>query len=206
MFQMNQERLTKLNWISDTVIISLLWGLFLILGAGVFTVFPATYTVMILVRQRMVHKESWIGLREFWKYLKKNFFKVNCYGIVMVFILKCGILYLRMSQNIDNYLEPLFVWFAYFLIVFCLFWQYYTVVLMTQLSYSWRKLSYYSLIMIISCPIHSILLLGVLLLCLETLSIVWWILPFGGIAIIIEISERIIFHAQKVIIDRQNRM
>src|SRR5690625_3940461 len=71
--------------VSKLAYINLLWILFSLMGLLAFGIFPATIAMFTVLR-KMVLKQDFNMFSVFWKTYKKEFFKGNLLGIVLVII------------------------------------------------------------------------------------------------------------------------
>jgi uncharacterized membrane protein YesL len=98
---------TFCDWVARLAYINLLWILFTLSGFVIFGFFPATIAMLATLRQ-FIRKNHPPVFQTFWQYYKKEFFKSNKLGLMIVaigFILYLNITFLQStSTNMSSFL------------------------------------------------------------------------------------------------------
>ncbi|WP_456274665.1 YesL family protein [Bacillus sp. AK031] len=87
------------EWVAKFAYINLLWMGFTILGLGVFGLFPATASLFTILRKWIMGESELPVFRTFWHTYRKEFFKANGLGIVVVML--AGLLFVDLYY-MDN--------------------------------------------------------------------------------------------------------
>ncbi|SDM43256.1 YesL family protein [Bacillus sp. OK048] len=75
-----------LEWISRLAFLNLLWISFSLLGLVIFGFFPATVAMFAVARKWMLGDEELSIFKTFWTAYKREFFKSNLLGIILIAI------------------------------------------------------------------------------------------------------------------------
>src|SRR5690625_6019457 len=70
-----------MEWISRFAYIQILWLLFTLLGLGLLGFFPATISMLAVMRDWFLSKPDSPIFRTFWSYYKKEFIRANLFGM-----------------------------------------------------------------------------------------------------------------------------
>jgi len=180
----NEGGIYKLaEWISRLVYINILWLLFSILGLGIFGIMPATLAVFAIVNKWQNGQESFQVLREYWKYYKDSFLRINLLGLIMLVvgaILYIDLNYFQAAQGVFNqiikYIFYLFI-FLYLIdliYIFPLFLKY-----EIKLRYIIKNALFFALL----TPVETVKIILVLVI----IALLFWflpsLLPFLGVSL-----------------------
>lgn len=75
-----------LDWITKLAYLNILWMFFTVLGLIVFGLFPATAATFAVVRRWVIGETDIPVFKTFWKVYKKEFFKSNLLGYILLVI------------------------------------------------------------------------------------------------------------------------
>lgn len=74
------------EWVYRLLILNVLWLGFALLGLGVLGIFPATHALFSLLRKWTMNKRSVNIPKDYFYYYRKDFWKINALGYVLVLI------------------------------------------------------------------------------------------------------------------------
>lgn len=74
------------EWITKLAYLNLLWLGFSLLGLGIFGFFPATVSMFTVVRKWMIGETDIPIFQTFWRTYKKEFFKSNGMGLIVLIV------------------------------------------------------------------------------------------------------------------------
>ncbi|MEK3888125.1 YesL family protein [Bacillus sp. FSL K6-3431] len=153
------------------VYVNLLWIAFTLLGLGLFGFFPATAAMFAVIR-KWIMKETEIAIfQTFWKHYKSDFMKMNAFGFFFSII---GLFFIYDLSLIKFQEGTLFIFLYYFvLLLFLLFILslLFFFPIYVQYEFSWKQYIKQSLLMALSSPIESLMIVGGLI-------IVWFTITF----------------------------
>lgn len=168
--------------IMNLAYLNLLWIFFSLIGLGIFGVFPATATMFALLRQEML-KDLMPTFKLFFKYFKKNFWKSNLIGWIVLFtsyIIYLDfklITYLKGNMKIIMYFSLLAVAFIFLFASFYLFPVY------AHYDLKIKNYFFISLIIIFIHPIQTLLIGAASLLHLYLIFNFPALIPFFGVSV-----------------------
>lgn len=161
------------EWISRLVYVNLLWILFSLLGLGIFGIMPATLAMFAIIKKWQNGQASIKVFREYWKYYKDSFLRINLLGLILLLVgvvLVIDLNYFRSAEGIFNLLVKYFFYLLIFLYIidliyiFPIFLKY-----QTKLRYIIKNALLFALL----TPLETIkIVLG-----LVVVILFFWILP-----------------------------
>jgi uncharacterized membrane protein YesL len=192
------------EWITRFAYINILWVLFTLVGGILFGFFPSTVAMFAIVRDWLRGNTEEPVFSAFLTYFKKEFWKSNRLGIVIVatsFLIGLDFWYIQ-----ADFREP-FTWthiplFAFMLLF--LFFSFYLLPAFVHFDLSVRQLIKQAFLIMLIHPLHTLLIL----LCLGSLFLIMSRVPalafiFGGSAYAF-ITTWISLHAFKRIQGKQS--
>jgi uncharacterized membrane protein YesL len=113
------------DWIYRLALINILWLFFSIIGLIIFGFFPATVAMFTIIRKSVL-KEDVPIFRTFWLTYKKEFFKSNLLGLILVvigYIFYLDLIFLKSTSGLIQFLyAPMLVMsFVYMLMLLYIF-------------------------------------------------------------------------------------
>lgn len=97
------------QWISRLAYINLLWLLFMALGLFVFGAFPSTIAMFAIIRKWIKGETALPVLSFFWEIYKKEFWKANRLGAVLLGISMVLYLDWRLISSMQGLLYPILI-------------------------------------------------------------------------------------------------
>jgi uncharacterized membrane protein YesL len=180
---LNSAIYTIFEWITRFAFINILWVLFTLAGGILFGFFPSTVAMFAIVRNWLRGNTEEPVFSTFLTYFKREFWKSNRLGIVIIAIallIGIDIWYIQMD------LRELFTWthiplFAFMLLF--LFFSFYLLPAFVHFDLSVRQLIKQAFLIMLIHPLHTLLML----LCLGSLFFIMYRVPalafiFGGSA------------------------
>lgn len=171
------------TWIIRIFTLNLLWIFFSLLGLLIFGLFPATIAMYTVVRKWIKGNKDIPILRNFWDSYRTNFLKANILGFIQFVI--AYIIYIDYS-----FLDTLSGWSAVLLnmiliSVFILFSVVLLFIFPVYVHYELKIFQYIrlSIIIGISYPIQTILMLFCVVLCYVIIHVIPGFLLFSGSAL-----------------------
>lgn len=168
--------------IMNVAYLNLLWIFFSLVGLGIFGIFPATAAVFALLRQEMVNDVT-PTFTLFFKYFKKEFWKINLIGWILV----CAGYVMYLDFTLITYLEGNMERFMYFSLVaiafILLFLSIYLFPVYVHYDVTIKRIYFISLMIIFTHPIQSILIGVVSYLHLYIIYNVPGLIPFFGLSV-----------------------
>ncbi len=170
-----------MEWITRFAYINVLWILFSLVGGIILGFFPSTIAMFAIVRDWLRGNTDLPVFKTFWGYFKKEFWKSNRLGLViMAIVLLIGIDIWYIQINLNN----LFTWISIplfaFMLLFLIFLFY---IFPSFVHYDLKivQLIKNALLIMLINPLHTFLIV----LCLGSLYFVMNFLPalafiFGG--------------------------
>jgi uncharacterized membrane protein YesL len=170
-----------MEWITRFAYINVLWILFSLVGGIILGFFPSTIAMFAIVRDWLRGNTDLPVFKTFWGYFKKEFWKSNRLGLViMAIVLLIGIDIWYIQINLNN----LFTWISIplfaFMLLFLIFLFY---IFPSFVHYDLKivQLIKNALLIMLINPLHTFLII----LCLGLLYFVMNFLPalafiFGG--------------------------
>lgn len=164
-------------WLSNFMLLQLLWFLFTLVGLGVFGVFPATAAVYQVVYKWITHHTDISIYRTFKSYYKEYFIRSNIVGLIAVGFTLFLYLDLRISilyiQSLIFYYFILLVLFSFLIISLYL----YTI----QSRYSLSILNTFkqSFLIAFTSPLETL----AMVISLIVILVLFWKLPFLAILV-----------------------
>jgi len=78
--------ITFCNWFGFLFLMNIYWMLMVILGGGIFGLFPATSALLLMLR-RFINKDNKVGIKHFFIEWKKEFLVSNLVGLPIVLVM-----------------------------------------------------------------------------------------------------------------------
>lgn len=114
------------EWISRFAYVNVLWFTFMVMGIGIFGVFPATVALFAIIRKWLMGESTGPILQTYWKIYRKEFVKSNLLGLLIVvigFILYVDLAYLPVTGAIYTVIRyaVIAISFAFFILALYIF-------------------------------------------------------------------------------------
>lgn len=186
-----------MTWLSNMVHVQVLWVLSIFLGIIVVGFFPATLSMFVVIRKLIIEKESFSINNVFWKNYKKEFFKSNVIGFIL---LLTGLLiryYLALSLTLGNNLSFIYTLLSIFFSVVFVSLILWILPIYTHFIISPKNYFKTTLILMLSFPLHTIgMFFAVTIFYLSTVQFPV-LLPFVSVAILAHFVTYIVLDAVK---------
>lgn len=202
LFDYNSRLMRFLNYVGDMIQLNVYWLLGSLTGLIVFGLFPSTKALVSVLRDRIYGKNDALT-RPFISYYKQNFWRTNIKGYSFFGGLVLLLVYLRMAQNIQNSLSGIFIWLSYGLFVMYILIAIYVLILSVHLTHPTKVIIKYSIVLMVSCPIHTLLVIIVIGVFIWSIKVLPMFLSVLSIALLFDLITRIIKHCQFIIIKVQ---
>src|SRR5690625_6046074 len=92
-----------MEWISRFAYIQILWLLSTLLGLGLLGFFPATISMLAVMRDWFLGKPDSPIFRTFWSYYKKEFIRAYLFGLILVLFISTvaiNLFFIRMNEHV----------------------------------------------------------------------------------------------------------
>lgn len=205
MREINNKLIEGINNIYDLIVLNLYWILGFVLGLGIFGFIPSTIAVTNILRNRHLKKDSSISFFNYWKYYKQNFIKNNLYGLFLLGCIYLGFLYIQTLDNLDNVIKGPYIWLTYGIFICFIILNLYILIVYIHFDFSFKMILKHSLVFMITCPIHTLLLILIILISSWTVVRFPLYFPFIQVSLFLFLISKIIFHAINVVTQVQNK-
>ena len=162
--------------------LNLLWILFALFGLGVFGAFPATSSIFALLRQEMKNGIA-PTFKSFFKYFKKDFWKANLLGWILMFVACIVYIDFKMITYLETDIKMFFYFSLLIVAIIALFVAFYLFPVYVHYDLEIKRYFLISLIIIFTYPIQSILTAVVSLLNLYIMLNFPGLIPFFGMSL-----------------------
>lgn len=191
MFHPDSQLLKIMTWTAQMVEIQLYWLFGIIKGLVIFGFFPATLSMVIVMRELIRKGETQSIRKFFFTTYKKEFKTANFIGLLVTVTTIILVLNFRLSLSLNQSLENYFIWLTYaVLILWCVVCMYlFPIYAHFQLSY--KQLFVKAVMIIFLCPIETILLFLSTLIFLWSLSYIAILGVFVSCAMYVYVIVRI---------------
>lgn len=163
-FRRDSGLMKFMTWLSDMAHIQLLWVFFSLVGLVIGGFFPATFAMFAVQRKLIRLKETSQLNRLFWEEYKTNFMRSNAVGYALTGLVAATLAYVKFSQNVEGPFSTAYRIFSLGMGIIILLLILYTGPVAAHYDISpWQTLRH-AFIVEISCPVHTLGILGVVIL------------------------------------------
>lgn len=181
-FNVDSPLMRFMTWLSEMVKLQFYFWLGTLRGFVLGGLFPSLIATFGTSRHMIRNEDIHVSPDKFWEVYQQEFVKANLVGYGSLIFAILLVIYFRLTTLIDSGLATLFIFVGYgFIILFALLCLYIPTI-MTHLDISIFQTIKHAAIIMLACPVHTVIM-GVMLFLFSYLVIRWFILiPFIAIA------------------------
>jgi uncharacterized membrane protein YesL len=173
-----------LNWIVQFAYVQLLWGLFSLLGLGIFGLFPAT-SAMFAIMRKWLSGDTDIPVFSFmWNTYRKEFLKANLYFYSYVGLGMILYFYFKLFQSQDSVIHAILTIIFLITVIFYSIGVMVAVPLYTHFDLNLRSFYKMMVYTIFSYPFHIITIIVIHVLFYLLISYIPGFVPFLSVSLL----------------------
>ncbi|UUX35301.1 YesL family protein [Fundicoccus culcitae] len=173
-----------MTWLAEMVKLQLFFWMGVLRGLIVGGIFPSLIAIFGTSRDMIRNEDINARKEKFWEVYQQEFKRANLVGYGSLVFAALLVIYFRLTTQITTGVATLFVFAGYgFIILFALLCLYIPTI-MVHLDLSLFQTIKHAVIIMLACPVHTVIM-GLMLLLFAYVVVRWFILvPFIAIAML----------------------